>query len=64
MFTVHCPRHQARVLLGPRSIERLVTTTAGVEVHWRCHCGAQGAHLTGRRAETTATHPLAAPAAA
>ncbi len=64
MFTVHCPRHQARVLLGPRSIERLVTTADGVEVHWRCHCGAQGAHVTGRRAEATTAHRLATPAAA
>jgi hypothetical protein len=42
MFTVTCPGHRARVLLGPRSIDRLVTTEDGVHVHWHCHCGAHG----------------------
>ena len=64
MFTAHCPRHLAPVLLGPRSIERVVNTTGGVEVSWRCHCGAKSTHITGRRAETTAANRLALPAAA
>ncbi len=42
MFTVHCPRHGARVLLGPRSIEALVNRPDGLELSWRCHCGARG----------------------
>jgi hypothetical protein len=42
MFDVYCPRHQQRVLLGARSIEHLGQTEAGIELHWRCHCGASG----------------------
>ena len=42
MFTVTCPGHRARVLLGPRSIDRLVTTGDGIHVHWHCHCGSHG----------------------
>ena len=42
MFDVFCPRHQSRVLLGARSIELLAHTDAGIELHFRCHCGHQG----------------------
>ena len=42
MFTVHCTGHRARVLLGPRSIERLVQTDDGINIEWRCHCGTHG----------------------
>ena len=44
MFAVYCPGHRARVLLGPRSIDALVNTEDGVELHWRCRCGAHGVH--------------------
>jgi hypothetical protein len=51
MFTVHCPGHRARVLLGPRSIERLVNTDDGIALHWRCRCGSSGVvHRDGARA--------------
>jgi hypothetical protein len=42
MFTVHCPRHGTRILLGPRRIIALVNTDAGAEIHWRCYCGTTG----------------------
>ncbi len=45
MFSVHCPRHGARVLLGLDSIEALVSTPEGIEVHWRCTCGDRGVWL-------------------
>jgi hypothetical protein len=42
MFDVYCPTHEARVLLGSRSIEALVNTDHGTELHWRCTCGTTG----------------------
>jgi hypothetical protein len=42
MFDVYCPTHGSRVLLGPRRIETLTNTPAGVVVEWRCYCGTQG----------------------
>jgi hypothetical protein len=49
MFTVECPRHQARVLLGAHSIEGLANTGRGVVLSWRCHCGTRGTMVTGLR---------------
>ena len=42
MFDVYCPCHQARILLGPRSIQALRNTPDGAVLHWRCRCGATG----------------------
>lgn len=42
MFDAYCPQHEARVLLGPRSVDAIVRTPDGVVVHWHCHCGATG----------------------
>jgi hypothetical protein len=42
MLIIDCPRHRARVLLGLDSIETLVSTPQGIEVHWRCTCGERG----------------------
>ena len=49
MFDVYCPGHRARVLLGPRSIESMLTTDDGIAVNWRCPCGEHGTLVTGRR---------------
>ena len=57
MFSIHCPSHQTQILLGPRAIEALVDTAEGIELHWRCHCGATGV-------ETLGTTRSAAPSAA
>lgn len=51
MFSVDCSGHGSPVLLGNRSIERLVNTDQGIELHWRCRCGTTGTVLTGRAAE-------------
>ena len=56
MFEIHCPHHQARVLLGPRAVEALVNTPDGVVLHWRCRCGTRGTLVTGHR-PAAATHP-------
>ena len=53
MFAVYCPHHQSRVLLGSRSIQALVNTGHGVELHWRCRCGAEGTLVTGALAEAS-----------
>src|SRR5687768_16644675 len=50
MFTVHCDRHGARVILTNRSITGLVNTAAGIELHWRCPCGGEGIELLGQDA--------------
>ena len=47
MFDVLCPTHGTRVLLGPRSIDRIEATERGLEVHWTCRCGTSGVLLTG-----------------
>ncbi len=47
MFSVDCPRHGARVLLGPESIVALAPVADGIEVHWRCTCGEAGVWLAG-----------------
>ena len=51
MFDVYCPGHQARVLLGSRSIETITNTEAGIEIQWRCRCGGHGTLVTGRRTQ-------------
>ena len=60
MFDIYCPGHRSRVLLGNRSIESIVNTANGIELHWRCRCGATGTEHTGRRSSIT---PPVAPAA-
>jgi hypothetical protein len=52
MFTIYCPRHQSRMLLGSRSIKSLVNTPDGVFLHWQCRCGAEGTIHTGHAAAT------------
>ena len=50
MFDVYCPGHRARILLGSRSIDALVNTDDGIELHWTCRCGTRGVQVTGRTA--------------
>ena len=54
MFTVHCPTHGGAVLLSERAITRLVNTTRGIELHWRCLCGTEGVEVTGLLADPPA----------
>ncbi|MDP9071446.1 MAG: hypothetical protein M3N68_09225 [Actinomycetota bacterium] len=48
MFSVDCPRHGARVLLGPDAIVAVVAHPGGIAVRWRCTCGQTGVWTTGR----------------
>jgi hypothetical protein len=57
MFEVHCPCHQARVLLTNSAIRRIENTDHGVLVHWRCWCGHEGTLRTGRRVRPERTLP-------
>jgi len=49
MFSVDCPRHGTRVLLGLSDIDRINNTDHGIEVHYTCTCGYVGLWLTGKR---------------
>jgi hypothetical protein len=48
MFSLYCPRHQARVLLGPDNIEGIATCAGGIELEWRCSCGEVGVEHLGQ----------------
>ncbi len=50
MFDVYCPQHGTRVLLDLTSIESIVSTNRGLNVHYRCHCGYEGVWTTGHKA--------------
>ncbi|MFI5041103.1 MAG: hypothetical protein ACHQNA_04525 [Acidimicrobiales bacterium] len=51
MFAVYCPRHDKRVLLFEDNIEALINHPGGIELHWRCTCGAAGVAEIGGAAE-------------
>lgn len=57
MFAVHCPTHDARVLIWTSGVERVRNTDAGIEVDWRCTCGQRGTWLTGRKARAAQATP-------
>lgn len=43
MFSVFCPRHQQRVLLGPSDIVSLDPAPGGgIAIGYRCSCGHEG----------------------
>ena len=49
VFSVDCPGHAARVLLGPEAIVALISGPDGMAVHWKCTCGRTGVWRTGAR---------------
>lgn len=49
MFAVHCPNHDAMVLLGVADIERMTSTSSGIAVNYHCTCGHRGTWYPGRR---------------
>jgi hypothetical protein len=63
MFLIDCPRHEGRVLLGPRFIQALVNTPDGPVMHWRCPCGSSGTQAIGRRSSIAAPARRTEPAA-
>lgn len=42
MFAPYCPVHGSRVLLFDDNIERIVRTSEGLQIAYRCNCGYQG----------------------
>ncbi len=42
MFAPYCPTHGSRVLLFDDNIERIVRTSNGLQIAYRCNCGYQG----------------------
>jgi hypothetical protein len=52
MFVVQCPGHNSKVLLFAEHITELVNQPFGVELRWRCACGATGVTAI-RRDETS-----------
>jgi hypothetical protein len=60
VFTVHCPNHRAEVLLGSSAITGVRNARAGIELDWRCRCGATGT-LRFRGHRVAAPTPAAAP---
>ena len=42
MFAPYCPTHGSRVLLFDDNIERIVRTSTGLQIAYRCNCGYQG----------------------
>jgi hypothetical protein len=47
MFSVHCDRHGAEVLLAADDIETITNGDDGIVVRWRCRCGQRGSFVTG-----------------
>jgi hypothetical protein len=50
LFTVHCPRHDAVVLIWPSGIDGITNVDGHIEVHYHCTCGYRGTWITGRGA--------------
>jgi hypothetical protein len=55
MFAVHCPRHNARVLIWTSMVDRVVNTSEGIVVHYHCTCGHRGLWVTGQLARRERT---------
>jgi hypothetical protein len=47
MFAPYCPTHGSRVLLFDDNIERIVRTSKGLQIAYRCNCGYQGLWFPG-----------------
>ncbi len=60
MFSIDCPCHGTQVLLGLDSIEALLSTSAGIEVYWRCTCGERGVWVPVSAAGASAGGPVRA----
>jgi hypothetical protein len=42
MFQVYCPHHGRSVLLFTDNIRGVINHPDGIELQWRCSCGAAG----------------------
>lgn len=54
MFDIHCPRHDARVLIWPSGVDAVVNRDGAIEVHFHCTCGYRGVWRTGRTSSASA----------
>ena len=50
MMAVHCPVSDSTVLIWPSQLIGAANSSAGVDVAYRCHCGARAVVRTGKRA--------------
>ena len=50
MMAVHCPVHEGTVLIWPSQLLGIHNSEHGIELTYRCHCGAQAIWHTGRGA--------------
>jgi hypothetical protein len=48
MFTINCPIHASKVLVGTRRIRSLINTDGGIVLDVECYCGARVIAGTGR----------------
>lgn len=48
MFTVHCPNHEAEVLIWPSCVDRITNIDGAILVEYHCTCGHTGVLATGR----------------
>lgn len=62
MFTVHCPRHDAQVLVFPSGVDAIVNEPTGPVVHYHCTCGHRGVWNPRGAARTLADDGLRATA--
>ena len=53
-MAVHCPVSDSTVLIWPSQLIGAANSPIGVEVAYRCHCGARAVVRTGKRAPGTA----------
>jgi hypothetical protein len=56
MFAVHCPRHDAQVLIWTSAVDAVINTTDGIAVAYDCTCGHRGLWFANGR---EAPRPLA-----
>lgn len=52
MFAVHCPVHDATVLIWPSNVDRISNAAGAVLVDFHCTCGWAATYVTGRTVET------------
>ena len=50
VFDIHCTACARRWLVTAGQVTGIVNDDAGIHVHYRCRCGADGVWLTGRTA--------------
>ena len=53
MMAVHCPVSDSTVLIWPSQLIGAANSAGGVDVAYRCHCGARAVIRTGKRAART-----------